>query len=76
MTSFLGWGIRQFFGGVRRGSAGAAGLGAAISILSWVKSRSGPDKELLYAANLSEGETLKIRFLQGRTVVDETEIEG
>ncbi len=76
MTRFMSWGVRQFFGGVRRGNSGAAGLGAAISILGWLRSRSGPKKEMLYAANLAEGETLKIRYLHGRTVVDETEIEG
>lgn len=78
LVGIVGWGVRQLFGGAREGNAGLTGLGAAVAIFGWLRTRSRnrPSRDLLYVANLVEGETLKVRYMKGRTVVDETEIEG
>ena len=75
MSRLLGFGLRQLFGGARRGQPSVAGLGAALSIIGWLRRRR-HGKDLLYVRNLREGETVSIRLVRGRTVVDETEVEG
>jgi len=74
MTRLTAFGLRQLFAGSRRGRPALAGLGAALSIIGWLRSRSRSD-ELLYKRKLAEGEQVTIRFLRGGAV-EETAIEG
>ncbi len=71
----LSFGLRQLFGGARRGQPALAGLGAALSIVGWLRSRKRPDR-LIYSRKLKDGESVSIRLLRGETVVDETAVEG
>ena len=64
MNKLVAFGIRQLFGGARRGQAGVAGLGAAVAIIGWLRGRN-HSKELLYKRNLNAGEEVRIRFMRG-----------
>ncbi len=64
MNKLVTFGLRQLFGGARRGQAGIAGLGAALAIIGWLRGRN-HDNELLYRRKLKPGEELRIRFLRG-----------
>ena len=74
--SMLVFGLRQLFGGARRGQPGLAGLGAALTAIGWMRSRRRSGKELIYSRTLKPGETIKIRMLRGDGGVEETEVEG
>lgn len=76
MTRLMTYGIRQMFGGARRGQPYMAGLGAAITIISYLRSRGQPSTAPIYRRRLREGETLKIRLVRGQMVIDETDVEG
>ena len=76
MTSSIRKGLQWMFGGARTGNSFLAGLGAAVSIVGWMRSRRGPAKQLVFAKNLREGEAIKVRFLRGDEELDSTEIEG
>ena len=39
-----------------------------MTIVGWVRRRRGPDRELLWAKNLKDGETVKIRMVRGEIV--------
>ncbi len=71
----LAFGMRELFGGARRGQSGIAGLGAALTIVSWLRSRR-KGKELIYSRTLKDGEAVNIRLVRGGTTVDETEVGG
>ncbi len=73
--SLLAFGLRQLFGGARRGQPGVAGLGAALSIIGWMRTRR-RGKELVYSKTLKPGETIKIRMVRADGGIDETEVEG
>lgn len=60
-------GVRQLFGGARRGQAGLAGLGAALAIVGWLRERRGPKKQLIYKRKLKPGREIRIRFMRGDT---------
>lgn len=64
MNKLVAFGVRQLFGGARRGQPGMAGLGAAIAIVGWLRGRSGSN-ELLYRRKLKPGEEVRIRFIKG-----------
>lgn len=68
MNSWLSRGLNFLFGGARRGQTGLAGLGAVMTIVGWLRRRRGPDRELLWAKNLKDGETVKIRLVRGEVV--------
>jgi len=74
MSKWVTFGLRQLFGGARRGQPGVAGLGAAVAIISYLRNRDKP-KELLYKRNLKAGEEVRIRFLRGDTG-DEISVSG
>ncbi|CAN5275156.1 MAG: hypothetical protein ACR2JP_03245 [Acidimicrobiia bacterium] len=76
MRTMRAFGIQQLFSGLRRGSPGLSGIGAALALIGWMRDRRGPSKERLYARNLREGETLKVRLVRGGAVVDETDVVG
>jgi hypothetical protein len=70
------WGVSRLFGGLRQGRPGLAGLSAAVTFVSWLRRRRAPEKQRIYAVNLKEGQAVKVRFLRGEAVVDETEVVG
>lgn len=74
MNKLVTLGIRQLFGGARRGQAGLAGLGAALAIIGWLRDRD-HSNELLYKRKLRAGEEVRIRFLRGEAG-DEMTITG
>lgn len=75
LDRIIGLGVRQFFGGSRRGQPSVAALGAAVAIVGWLRRRSQEDR-LLFKEDLAAGETLQITFLRNDTVVDRTAVEG
>ena len=72
MTKLVAFGIRQMFGGARKGQAGVAGFGAALAIIGWLRGRNKHDNELLYKRKLKQGEELRISFLRGESADDMT----
>ena len=75
LDRILRFGVRQLFGGSRRGQPAVAALGAALAILSWLRKRGAEDK-LLFSERLEEGESMQIAFRRGSSVVDAATIEG
>ena len=74
MNKLVSFGVRQLFGGARRGQAGIAGLGAALAIIGWLRDRTEP-KQLLYTRKLKPGEEVRIKFLRGEAG-DEISVSG
>ena len=72
MNKLVTFGIGQMFGGARRGYPGVAGLGAAIAIIGWLRSRDNHHNELLYKRKLRPGEELRVRFMRGDSADDMT----
>ena len=66
MNKLVAFGVRQLFGGARRGQSGLAGLGAALAIYGWLRDRQQP-KELIYRRKLREGEEVRVKFARGDT---------
>lgn len=75
MNKLVVFGVRQLFGGARRGQPGLAGLGAAVAIIGWLRGRN-HDNELLYKRKLKAGEEVRIRFLKGDAGAEELSITG
>ncbi len=75
LDRIIGLGLRQLFGGSRRGQPAVAAMGAAVALIGWLRRRS-QDERLLFKEDLAEGETLQITFLRNDTIVDRTAIEG
>lgn len=63
-------GIKQFFGGARRGQPLLAAFGAAISIWSLFRRFNRKDKPV-YTRKLKDGETVKVSLLRGVAAVEE-----
>jgi hypothetical protein len=76
MNKLLANGLTYLFRGARRGQAPLSGVGAAMAIVGIVRNRRRPDRELIYARNLKDGEAVRVRLMRGSTVVDEQEVEG
>jgi hypothetical protein len=75
LDRFIRYGLRQLFGGSRRGQPLVAAFGAALVLLSWLRKRSGRDR-LLFSETLEEGETMQLTFRRGPEVIDTAIIEG
>jgi len=71
VNKLVTFGIRQLFGGVRRGQASIAGFGAALAIIGWLRGRN-HDNELLYKRRLKAGEEVRLKFLRGGSAEDMT----
>jgi hypothetical protein len=71
VNGLFAFGIRQMFGGARRGQATVAGFGAALAIIAWLRDHN-HDNELLYKRKLRPGEELRVRFLRGDSADDMT----
>ena len=74
LQRFVALGVRQLFGGSRRGQPLVAAFGAAVTIWSLFKRVNRPDKPV-YTRKLKDGESLRIRTFRGDAVVDESEVE-
>ena len=72
MNRILSIGLRQLFGGARSGRPAIAGLGAALSLLGWMRHRRRKERGPVYERVLEDGELLKIKLVRGKPVVDET----
>ncbi len=70
---FISFGVKQLFGGARRGQPLVAALGAAISIWGLFRRFSNRDK-LVYSRTLSDGESLRITQLRGEASVSDEEV--
>ncbi len=64
-------GVRRLFSGARQGQPLITGLGAALTVLAWLRKRR-VDEELLFKRELKAGESLRIAFLRGEVVSDES----
>lgn len=76
MTNLVRTGLIWLFRGARRGQSPVSAVGAAIALFGWLRSRRGPDKELVYARNLKKGEAVTVKLVRSGTVVDEQHVEG
>lgn len=72
MNRILSIGLKQLFGGARSGRPAIAGLGAALSLLGWMRHRRRKERGPFYERVLEDGETLKVRLVRGKTVVEAT----
>ena len=70
---FFSFGVKQLFGGARRGQPIVAALGAAISIWGLFR-KMARDDTLVYSRELKDGETLRVRMFRGDAVVDDVEV--
>lgn len=75
MNRLVVFGVRQLFGGARRGQPGIAGVGAALAIVGWLRGRN-HNNELLYKRRLRPGEEVRIRFVRGADGADELKVTG
>lgn len=69
---FVSFGVKQLFGGARRGQPLLTGLGAAISIWGLFRRFNRSDKPV-YTHTLRDGETLRITQLRGAMQVKDEE---
>lgn len=74
LQRFVTLGVRQLFGGARRGQPVVAAFGAAVSIWGLFRRINRKDKPV-YTHTLAEGETVRIRMFRGETMVDEARVE-
>lgn len=72
----LDLGIRGLFGGARRGQPIITSMSAGAALIAYLVKHRRPKKQLLYAKNLKEGQTIRISFLKGDAVVESRDIEG
>lgn len=76
MNRMTALGLQQLFAGARRGQPYVAGLGAAMSIIGYLRGRNGRKTTRVYARKLRTGEVVRVRLLRGEEVVAETDVEG
>ncbi len=71
-SRFVSFGVRQLFGGARRGQPVLTALGAAISIWGLFRRFSRSEK-LVYSRTLHDGETIRISQRRGAAAVADEE---
>ena len=69
---FVSFGVKQLFGGARRGQPLLTGLGAAISIWGLFR-RFGRKDKPVYTHTLRDGETLRISQFRGQVQMKDEE---
>lgn len=69
---FFAFGVRQLFGGARRGQPVIAALGTAITIWGLFRKLSRNDKPV-YSRKLRDGETIRINMLRGEATAANTD---
>jgi hypothetical protein len=74
LEQFFSFGIRQLFGGARRGQPMIAAFGAAITIWGVLRSLDGRDKPV-YTRKMRDGEMIQIKMIRGQTSVESAEPE-
>ena len=70
---FVSFGVKQLFGGARRGQPLLTGLGAAISIWGLFR-RFARKEKLIYSRTLKDGETLRVAQIRGSSAVVDEEV--
>ena len=65
-------GVKQLFGGARRGQPIITGIGAVLSIWGLFR-RYGRKEKLVYSRELKDGETLRIPQIRGTAAVSDEE---
>jgi hypothetical protein len=76
VTNFVKNGVLLLFRGARRGQSPLAALGAAMSVIGWLRSRRGPERELIYTRTLKDGEAVTVRLLRDGSVASQQTVEG
>jgi hypothetical protein len=72
LQRFVSFGVRQLFGGARRGQPLLTALGAAISIWGLFR-RFSRDNRMVYSRTLKDGETVRISQMRGAAAVSDEE---
>ncbi len=76
MNRLAAYGVARLFAGARQGRPGMAGLGAAIGLIGWLRSRGEAGETLVYRRILQEGETIRVRLVRDSAEIDDTTVEG
>ncbi len=76
MANLLKNGLTYLFRGLRRGQSPLSALGAGMAIVGWLRSRRGPDRELVYSRTLKDGEAVTVKLVRDGTVVAQQDVEG
>lgn len=72
----LSFGVVFLFRGLRQGRPWLASLGAAMTLIGWLRNRPTDRGEPVYRSSLRSGRGIRIRYLEGEDVVDEVEVVG
>ena len=70
---FFSFGVRQLFGGARRGQPLITALGAAVTIWGLLHRLGRKDKPV-YTRTMRDGEVVRIRMLRGETEVESADL--
>lgn len=60
-TALKAMGIHRLWNGIRTGNQRTLLLGAGMFAISWLRSNSGPKKELLYSKTIPDGSSFVVR---------------
>ena len=72
---FISLGVRELFGGARRGQPIIAAFGAAVSIWGLFRRINRSQDKLVYSRVMRDGETIRIRAFRADAPLDGTETE-
>jgi hypothetical protein len=72
LQRFVSFGVKQLFGGARRGQPLLTGIGAAISIWGLFR-RFSKDNRMVYSRTLKDGETVRISQVRGAAAISDEE---
>lgn len=77
MSRLVSYAFRRMFSGIRLGQPVIASLGAAVSIIGWLRQRNARSKrELIYSRKLKPGQAVRVRYIDNDTIVREEIVEG
>jgi hypothetical protein len=65
MNRYLAIGLTQLFRGARRGQPFIAAAGAALTFVGLLRRFARPDRELIYARTLKDGQGLTVKLERG-----------
>ena len=69
---FFAFGLRQLFGGARRGQPAITAFGTAITIWGLFRKLGGRNKPI-YSRKLRDGETIRINMFRGEVAPERNE---
>jgi len=72
LQRFISLGVRQLFGGARRGQPLLTAFGAAVSIWGLFRHLR-RDNEMVYSRTLKDGESIRISQIRGAAAVSDEE---